>query len=52
MEAVSSFETSHYFDTQRDTFEEDTLIVIAVRASNTAEEVVLASSSYYIGLKG
>jgi hypothetical protein len=34
-------------------FEEDILNVIAVRkASNIAQEVVLASSSYYIGLKG
>jgi hypothetical protein len=31
--------------------EEDNLIVIAVRASNIAEEVVLACSSYYIGFK-
>jgi hypothetical protein len=31
--------------------EEDTLIVIAKRASNIAEEVILASSSYYIGFK-
>jgi hypothetical protein len=31
--------------------EEDNLIVIAITASNIAEEVVLASSSYYIEFK-
>jgi archaellum biogenesis ATPase FlaH len=53
MEAASSFDTSthNYFATQRLMSEEDTLIVIAVRASNIAEEVVLAFSSYYIGFK-
>ena len=41
----------NYFATQRLMSEEDTLTVIAVRASNIAEEVVLAPSSYYIRFK-
>jgi hypothetical protein len=54
MEATSSFDTSmhNYFATQRLMSEDDTLIVIVTRASNIAEEVVLASSSYFIGFKG
>jgi hypothetical protein len=49
MEAASSFVTSthNYFATQRLTSEEGTLIVIAVRVSNIAEEVVLVSSILY-----
>jgi len=54
MEAASSFETSthNYFATQRLMSEEDTPIVIAVIDSNIGEEMVLASSSYYIWFKG
>jgi hypothetical protein len=52
METVSSFEKYNYFAIRRDMFEEDSLIVIAVWASNSAEEVVLVSSSYYTWLKG
>jgi hypothetical protein len=46
METASSFETStqNYFATQRIMSEEDTLIVITVRASDNAQEVFLASS--------
>lgn len=53
MEAVSSFDASthNYFATQRLMSEEDSLIVIVARASNIAEEVVLASSLFYIGFK-